>query len=158
MDFNWSPVLSAFLIALREGVEASLIVGIILVYLTRTARSHLARYVWFGVTAAVLCSLAVAVGLFFFQGTLLVPLHRFFAATSTILTLVAFQLAITGLHELSEARWLPASKREMAIVGPIVRDDLFFFVFILGAAALLVLREWLQVKHATASTPTRAPL
>ena len=60
---------------------------------------------------------AVAVGLFFFKGTLRVPLHRFFAVTSVILMLVAFQLAITGLHELSEAQWLPSSKTEMAIIG-----------------------------------------
>jgi FTR1 family protein len=241
-------VLSAFLIALREGVEASLVVGIILVYLSRTGRAHLARYAWYGVAAAVTLSLgvaialerwqisedgfegvlllaaaafvitmivwmnrvarhlkkeieqkveayaakagktagwgififvflmvvregaelalilravelsteglqtwigtlagiaaAVAVGLFFFKGTLRIPLQRFFAATSVILMLVAFQLALTGLHELSEAQWLPSSKTEMAVIGPIVRNELFFFVFIFGAAALLVLREW----------------
>jgi len=43
-----------------------------------------------------------------------------------ILMLVALQLALTGLHELSEARWLPSSKVEMAILGPIVRNELFF--------------------------------
>src|SRR5258708_18750416 len=61
--------------------------------------------------------------------------------------LVAFQLALTGLHELSEARWLATSKTEMAILGPIVRNELFFFVFIFGAAALLILREWLASSH-----------
>jgi high-affinity iron transporter len=249
-------LLSAFLIALREGVEASLVVGIILVYLSRTGRAHLARFAWYGVAAAVALSLgiaialerfqisedgfegvmllvaaafvvtmivwmnrvarhlkkeietklesyaakagdaagwgiflfvflmvvregaelalilravelstaglqtwigtlagiaaAVAVGVFFFKGTLRIPLSRFFAATSVILMLVVFQLAITGLHELSEAQWLPSSKTEMAIVGPIVRNDLFFFVFIFGAAALLVLREWQSATHASA--------
>jgi len=246
-------VLSALLIALREGVEASLVVGIILVYLSRTGREHLARFVWYGVAAAAALSLgvavalerwrisedgfeglmllvasvfvvtmivwmnrvarhlkkeieakveayaeragraagwgiflfvflmvlregaelalilravelsseglqtwvgtiigisgAVAVGLFFFKGTLRIPLHRFFASTSVILMLVAFQLALTGLHELSEARWLPSSKAEMAILGPIVRNELFFFVFIFGAAALLILREWQSAKR-----------
>jgi FTR1 family protein len=241
-------VLSAFLIALREGVEASLVVGIILVYLSRTGRAHLARYAWYGVAAAVALSLgvaialerwqisedgfegvlllaaaafvitmivwmnrvarhlkkeieqkveayaaragkaagwgififvflmvvregaelalilravelsteglqtwigtlagiaaAVAVGLFFFKGTLRIPLQRFFAATTVILMLVVFQLALTGLHELSEAQWLPSSKMEMAVIGPIVRNELFFFVFIFGTAALLILREW----------------
>jgi high-affinity iron transporter len=250
-------VLSAFLIALREGVEASLVVGIILVYLSRTGRGHLARFAWYGVAAAAALSLgvavalerfrisedgfeglmllvasvfvitmivwmnrvarhlkkeieakveayaeragkaagwgiflfvflmvlregaelalilravelsseglqtwigtiagigaAVAVGLFFFKGTLRVPLHRFFAVTSAILTLVAFQLALTGLHELSESQWLPSSKQEMALIGPIVRNELFFFVFIFGAAALLVLREWQSASHAKAA-------
>ena len=56
-------MLSAFLIALREGVEASLVVGIILVYLARTSRTHLVRFVWYGVAAAAALSLAVAVAL-----------------------------------------------------------------------------------------------
>jgi high-affinity iron transporter len=250
-------LLSAFLIALREGVEAALVVGIILVYLSRTGRSHLARFVWFGVAAAAALSLAVAialqrwqinedgfegllmllaaffvitmivwmnrvarhlkneieqkveayaaragdaagwglflfvflmvvregaelalilravemssaglqtwigtavgiagavaVGLFFFKGTLRVPLSRFFAVTSGILMLVAFQLAITGLHELSEAQWLPSSKTEMALIGPVVRNELFFFVLIFGAATLLVLREWQSARHSTSA-------
>jgi len=242
-------LLSALLVALREGVEASLVVGIILVYLSRTARSHLVRFVWFGVGLATALSLAVAialehwninqdgfegllllvaavfvlsmiiwmnrvarhlrkdieqkidsyaeragaaagwgillfvflmvlregvelalilravelssdglqtwigtilglaaaiaVGLFFFKGTIKIPLHRFFSVTTVILWLVAAQLAITGLHEISEAQWIPSSKQEMAIIGPAVRNELFFFVFIFGAAILLILREWL---------------
>jgi high-affinity iron transporter len=101
---------------------------------------------WIGTILGI--AAAVAVGLFFFKGTLRVPLHRFFAVTSAILMLVAFQLALTGLHELSEARWLPSSKQEMALIGPIVRNELFFFVFVFGAAALLILREWQSASHA----------
>ena len=247
-------MLSAFLIALREGVEAALVVGIILVYLSRTARAHLAKFVWSGVALAAALSLVVAialerwqinqdgfeglllllaavfvvtmiiwmnrvarhlrkeieqkiegyaaragaaagwgillfvflmvlregaelalilravefstegiqtwtgtllglaaaigVGLFFFKGTLKVPLHRFFAVTTIILWLVAAQLALTGLHELSEAQWIPSSAGEMAVIGPIVRNEIFFFVFIFGAAIVLVLREWLTASHA----------
>lgn len=246
-------MLSAFLVALREGVEAALIVGIVLVYLARTGRTYLSRYVWGGVATAMALSLAVAivldrfsisedgfeglmylvaaffvvtmiwwmnsvakhlkkeieqkvekyaaragsaagwgiglfvflmvlregaelalilravemstegletwigtvagigaavvVGLFFFKGTLKVPLHRFFAVTSSILILVAIQLAVTGLHELSEAQWIPSSKTEMAILGPIVRNELFFFVFVFGAVAVMILREWQTVSR-----------
>lgn len=251
-------MLSAFLIALREGVEASLVVGIILVYLSRTGRSNLTRYVWGGVVAASALSLAVAialerfsidqdgfegllllvaaffvvsmivwmnriarslkkeieaklegyasrvgsaagwgialfvflmvvregvelalilravelsteglqtwigtgmgiaaaivVGVFFFKGTLKIPLQRFFSVTSAILILVAIQLAVTGLHELSEARWLPSSKTEMALLGPIVRNELFFFIFVFGAAALMIFREWQSATHSKAAT------
>ena len=250
-------MLSAFLIALREGVEAALVVGIILVYLSRTGRQQLARFVWSGVAAAAALSLAVAialqrwqisedgfegvlllvaaffvvtmivwmnrvarhlkkdieskveayaakagqaagwgifffvflmvvregaelalilravelsseglqtwigtaagiaaavaVGVFFFKGTLRVQLSRFFAVTSVILILVALQLALTGVHELSEARWLPSSKHEMAVIGPIVNNEIFFFVFVFGAAALLIFREWQTVSHSRAA-------
>ena len=51
-----------------------------------------------------------------------------------------------------QAQWLPSGKTEMAIIGPIVRNELFFFVFIFGAAALLVFREWQSASHATAVT------
>src|SRR6516165_1574106 len=64
--------------------------------------------------------------------------------------LVSFQLAVTGLHELSEARWIPSSKSEMAILGPIVRNELFFFIFVFGAAALMIFREWQAASHGKA--------
>src|SRR2546427_623702 len=134
-----------FLMVLREGAELALILRAV-----QLSSEGLGTWIGTGLGLGV----AVAVGLFFFQGTLRIPLGRFFAATSTILILVAFQLAMTGLHEISEAQWIPSSKREMAIVGPIVRNDVFFFVFILGAAALLVLREWLAIPLAGAPAAT----
>lgn len=249
-------MLSSLVLALREGVEAALVIGIILIYLDRTGRAHLARAVWIGVAAAVVASfagavalerwqinqegfegvlmliaaffvvtmivwmnrvartlkreieqkvesyaqktsfaaalgvgtfafllvlregielvlinravelssegvgiwigtaiglaIAVAVGLFFFKGTLRIPLHRFFAATSTILIVVAVQLVITGVHELSEALWIPSSKTEMALIGPIVRNDIFFFAIVLGVAAVVILREWMAVRQPVA--------
>jgi len=245
-------LISAILVALREGVEAALVVGIVLVYLNRTGRSALKAYAWVGVALACALSIgleillqrlnvsedgfeglmmlvasglvvtmiiwmnhvartlrkeienqlevyaqkstaaagfgiaafvfmmviregaelvlilravelsstgvqtwigtgigiaiAIAVGVFFFQGTLKIPLHRFFSATSLILIVVAFQLALTGIHELSEAEWIWSSKYEMATLGPIVSNEFFFFAVILGAAALAVLREWASSK------------
>jgi uncharacterized membrane protein len=135
---GWGIFLFVFLMVLREGAELALI-------LRAVELSSEGLQTWIGTIVGI--AGAVAVGLFFFKGTLRVPLHRFFAATSVILMLVSFQLALTGLHELSEARWLPSSKTEMAILGPIVRNELFFFVFIFGAAALLVLREWQSAKQ-----------
>jgi uncharacterized membrane protein len=51
---------------------------------------------------------------------------------------VAVQLAISGLHELSEARILPSSQREMAIIGPIVNNEAFFFVTVVALALFLI--------------------
>jgi uncharacterized membrane protein len=59
-----------------------------------------------------------------------------------ILLVVVFQLAVTGLHELSEAGVLPSSSREMALVGPVVKNESFFFVTILTLAAVMLLMEW----------------
>lgn len=52
-------MLANYLIGLREGLEAVLIVSILLAYLTRVGRTELRRPVWLGVGAAVL----IAVGL-----------------------------------------------------------------------------------------------
>src|SRR6185437_2293122 len=262
LGFNWNTMLSALIIALREGVEAALVVGIVLVYLNRTGRRALKVYAWVGLALAVAASIgvaillqrwrfsedgfegllmlvaaalvvtmivwmnkvarslrkdieqrieayahragraagwgigafvflmvvregaelvlilrgvefsttgvqtwigtaigvaiAVAVGVFFFQGTLRIPLRRFFSATSVILMVIAFQLALTGLHELSEAvrangaTWIPSSRAEMAFIGPIVNNETFFFIVVLGVAALAVLREWFDAKRPAA--------
>ena len=50
---------TAFLITLREGLEASLIVAILLTYLTKTDRKADARYVWWGTAVASLACLVV---------------------------------------------------------------------------------------------------
>ena len=52
-------MLPSFLIMLREGIEAALIVGIIAGYLARTGRSDLLPTVWIGVLLAVALSLFV---------------------------------------------------------------------------------------------------
>jgi high-affinity iron transporter len=54
-------MLSALLVALREGVEAALVVGIVLVYLSRTGRRALISYVWGGVLLASASSFAAAI-------------------------------------------------------------------------------------------------
>lgn len=129
----WGVGLFVFLMVVREGAELVLI-------LRAVEFSSAGVQVWIGTGLGI--AIAVAVGIFFFQGTLRIPLNRFFSATSAILMVVAFQLTLTGLHEMSEALWIWHSKEEMAIIGPIVRNEVFFFVVILGAAALVVLREW----------------
>lgn len=135
---GWAIGAFVFFMVVREGAELVLI-------LRAVQLSSAGVQVWIGTLLGI--AIAIGVGVFFFQGTLRIPLHRFFRATSIILMVVAFQLALTGVHELSEAQWIWSSKTEMATVGPIVRNEVFFFVVILGVAALVVMREWFGARQ-----------
>jgi high-affinity iron transporter len=64
---------AAFVIALREGIEAALIVSIVLAYLKQLGRSDRSRLVWLGTALAVLLSAATGTVIFVvgadFEGT-----------------------------------------------------------------------------------------
>jgi FTR1 family protein len=125
--------LFVFLMILREGVETVLILSAVSLNTTELL-NFLGTLIGIG--------LAVAFGVMFVRGTVKVNLQKFFKVTTVILFFVAFQLVISGLHELSENGVLPSSKREMALIGPIVRNDMFFFITILALAAMMVLFEY----------------
>src|ERR1700730_4248108 len=124
--------LFVFLMVLREGVETVLILGAV-----SLNSSELLSFL--GTLLGVI--VAIVFGVMFVKGSVRINLQKFFRVTTVILFFVAAQLIISGLHELSENGVLPSSKREMAIIGPIVRNDLFFFVTIFALAAFMVLFE-----------------
>jgi FTR1 family protein len=124
--------LFVFLMVLREGVETVLILGAVSLNSTELLS-------FLGTLSGVI--VAIVFGVMFVKGSVRVNLQKFFRVTTVILFFVAAQLIISGLHELSENGVLPSSREEMALIGPIVRNDLFFFVTIVALAALMVLFE-----------------
>lgn len=119
-----------FLMVLREGAETVLILSAVSLNSTELMS-------FLGTLLGVIA--AVAFGVMFVKGSVRINLQKFFRVTTAILFLVAAQLVVAGLHELSESGVIPSSKTEMSIIGPIVRNDLFFFVTIFALAALMVL-------------------
>jgi len=122
-----------FLLVLREGAETVLILSAVTLNSTELLSF-----------TGTLLGIAVAVvfGVLFVRGSVKINLQRFFRVTTVILYFVAFQLVISGLHELSENGVLPSSTTEMRFIGPIVRNDLFFFVTMLALAGLMILLEY----------------
>jgi high-affinity iron transporter len=121
-----------FLMVLREGAETVLT-------LAAFSLNSTALLSFLGTLAGVI--VAILFGVTFVKGSVRINLQKFFRVTTVILFFVAAQLIVSGLHELSENGVLPSSKKEMAFVGPIVRNDMFFFITILALAALMVLFE-----------------
>lgn len=59
MDF--SSAIPTFVITLREGVEAALVVGIVMAYLKKVKRSHLNAWVYWGIAGGLLISALVGI-------------------------------------------------------------------------------------------------
>jgi high-affinity iron transporter len=62
--------MAAFLVMLREGVEAALIVGILLAYVTRLGRRQEWRWVWAGTVSAAVLSVIAGIVIFSTIGSL----------------------------------------------------------------------------------------
>ena len=137
--------LLVFLLVLREGVETVLILAAVSLNSTELLS-------FMGTMLGV--AVAVVFGVMFVRGSVKINLQRFFRVTSVILYFVTFQLVVSGLHELSENGVLPSSTAEMRYIGPIVRNDLFFFVTMLALAALMILME--QRRRIPAALPETA--
>ena len=78
-------MLSTFIIALREGLEASLIVGILVAYLVKTNRKHQLGALWTGVVTAIGASLALGAFLSYTSAELTPKGEELFAGTTSLI-------------------------------------------------------------------------
>jgi len=140
----WGVFWFVFLMIFREGVET----------VTMLAALGLDTSGVMSAVGAVLgIVLAVLFGISFVRGTIRVNLKQFFRVTTVILVVVVAQLTITGLHELSESQVLPSSSKEMALIGPVVKNDVFFFITVLALVAAMVLFESRARRASTVPAP-----
>ncbi len=140
--------LFVFLMVFREGIETVLFLAAV------SLRSDELLNFMGGIIGL---GLAVGLGVAFFKGSLKVNLRKFFAVTSLVLLVVAAQLLVAGVHELSEARVLPSSQREMALVGPVVNNDAFFFVVIVALSLFLIIAERIQTSGLAEAAAAQLP-
>ncbi len=122
-------MLSNFLIALREGLEAALIIGILVAYVVKTNRRNLLPPLWSGVGVALAISFALGGFLAFTSAELSERGEEFFAGTTSfvavaLVTWMVFWMKATAralrdtLHEKVETA---------AMVGPLALAAAAFF-------------------------------
>jgi high-affinity iron transporter len=132
-------MVASLVITLREGIEAALVVGIVLAYLTKVGRGHLKRIVYVALAAAVAASIVLAavfqlVGLDpdnpYVQGTILAVAGVF------VVTMVLWmRRAARGLKAKMETRLENITSGEK---GKAIGWGLFGFTFV------MVLREGVE--------------
>src|SRR2546423_1619575 len=107
-------MLANYLIGLREGLEAALVVSILVAYLVRTGNRTALRPLWAGVAVAVAASLAAgavlapAIGLasLLYRRAVHLNLARFFRYTGAALVVVAAGVLAYSAHDFQEAGYL----------------------------------------------------
>lgn len=89
-----------YLIGLREGLEAALIVAILIAYLVRTHNSHALGRLWVGVVAAIGTSIVLGVALIFVDESLSERAAEAFAGVTSLLAvgLITWMIFWMALH------------------------------------------------------------
>jgi len=144
---KWGLFAFVFLMVFREGVETVAILAGVSLNSTELMS-------FLGTLLGV--ALAVVFGVMFVKGSVRIDLRKFFRVTTVILFFIAAQLVISGFHELSESGVFQTSKNEMAVIGPIVRNDFFFPVTMLALVVLMVLLEYRRRKPEGTSAASKA--
>jgi high-affinity iron transporter len=96
-------VLAAFVVLLREGFEASLLVAIVLAYLTQIGYRKQRRQAWYGVGAAIAVSLGLAGFLFVTVGELEGPAEKIFEASAMFLAVGFLTYMVLWMRRESRA-------------------------------------------------------
>lgn len=101
MDFG--ALTAGFVTGLREGVEAALIVAIVLAYLVRSGTGDQAGRVWLGAGLAAAVSLAAGVVIFQTVGSFQAPYEQYFEAgtllvAATVVTWMLFWMRRTSAN------------------------------------------------------------
>ena len=125
-------MLSTFIIALREGLEAALIVGILVAYLVKTGRKALLAPLWAGVSLAVLVSLATGAFLTITSTELSPRGEEFFAGTTSFLavgfvTWMVFWMKRTARHLKGQ---LEGQLSTAVLAGPLALAAAAFFAVV----------------------------
>lgn len=139
-------MLPTFVIGLREGLEAALIVGIVAAFLAQRGRSDALRLVWLGIALAIGACVLFAVGLQIFSSNLPQQQQEAFETVISVVAVVMVTYMIVWMrrhsrslkHDLEEATGAAlATGGAMALVAmavlAVLREGFETSVFLLAA-------------------------
>jgi len=131
-------VLAAALISFREGLEAALIVAIVIGYLVKIGQRGQVRVAWAGVIAAVLASALVALGITTVGAELEGRAEQIFEGTTMFLAVGVLTWMIFWMR--SQARFMKSSLEKEVLAAATSGQTLALF----GVAFLAVFREGVE--------------
>jgi len=146
--------MTAFVISLREGLEAALIVGILLGALKQLGQPQLGRAIWAGVSSAVIVSLLAAAGLILAGIELEGRAEQIFEG-ATLLLAATFLTGMIFWMRRQGARFRTAL--ETRAVHAVGLNDAPGGWALLAVAFFAVVREGLELALLTAATSLQTP-
>ncbi len=91
-------MLPSALITFRETIEAALVIGIIFTVLKKTGQTSLRKYVWYGITAGIIVSAILAIGIEIFFGVLPEAYEAIFEGALMFITASFITWMILWIH------------------------------------------------------------
>lgn len=132
-------MLAAFLLVLREGFEATLLVAIVLAYLVKIGRAGDRRGIWYGIAAAAGLSALVGVGMFFTASSLSGDAGEIFKGATMLLAVAVLTYMILWMRR--QSRTVAADLRQ-GIDAAVKRRSSVLALALL--AFVMVFREGLE--------------
>jgi high-affinity iron transporter len=132
--------LSALVIAMREGIEMALVVGILLAYLSRVGARSAHRWVWLGVVSAVLVSLGALALLNALDAELEGRNEQLFEGTTMVLAAIFLTWMIFWM--MRNSRHLKG-ELQRSVQGVLDRGGMAWGIFLLAFFA--VVREGVEL-------------
>jgi high-affinity iron transporter len=102
---SWEAFFQSFLIILREGFEAILVLGAVVAFLIKTGHRERLRSIWVGLTLGVLASLVTAVVLKTLLGAMPASRSLVEAITMLIAVAVLFSVSYWLISKVEAAKW-----------------------------------------------------
>lgn len=120
-------MLSNFLIALREGLEAALIVGILIAYVTKITKSSGLRFIWAGVAIAIAFSLAIGGVLTLTSKSLPSRFEPIFAGVTSLSAVALVTWMVFWMRTSAHRLKADLHERLALAVGPVALTAAAFF-------------------------------